>query len=345
MKKNSIVLVVFLIVGAIAFYLYKSQTQGTVKQELKDFAVADTASIDKLFLADRDGNFVVLTRSELGYWVVNNNFRAKQGAVNTLLYTIKDIEVRSPVGKNLYNNTMKLMSSKSTKIEIYQKGVLTKTYYVGHPTMDNKGTFMYLEGSSVPFIMQIPGFNGFLSTRYFATANEWKDPAVFRFEARRINMIKLENLAHPEHSFVLRKEADSLYVLTATQKQEKITPMDRLKLRNYLLAFEKTNYQRVDNRVSSEAHDSIRKVGPFVKIDVSDDIGHYKSVNLYRLPVTAFSKNAVDQETGDTMSYDPDNFLLTLQGDTTWYLGQYFHFKLVVADPYTFRLGKDTSKH
>jgi hypothetical protein len=53
-------------------------------------------------------------------------------------------------------------------------------------------------------------------------------------------MIKLENLAHPEHSFVLRKEADSLYVLTATQKQEKITPMDRLKLRNYLLAFEKT---------------------------------------------------------------------------------------------------------
>jgi hypothetical protein len=345
MKKNGIIIVLFLVLGAVAFYLYKSQTKGTVKQELKDFAIADTASIDKLFLADRDGNSVLLSRSKKGYWVVNNEYRAKQGAISTLLYTIKEIEVRSPVGKNLYNNTMKLMSSKSTKIEIYQKGVLTMTYYVGHPTMDNKGTFMYLEGSTVPFIMQIPGFNGFLSTRYFATANEWKDPAVFRFEARRINLIKVENFSHPEKSFVLRKEADSLYVLTATHKQERITPIDKLKLRNYLLTFEKTNYQRVDNRTSKAAHDSISKVGPFVKIDVADDIGNSRSANLYRLPVTVFSKNAVDQETGDTMSFDPDNFLLTLQGDTTWYLGQYFHFKLVVVDPYTFRQSKDRSKH
>jgi hypothetical protein len=47
-----------------------------------------------------------------------------------------------------------------------------KQYYVGHATQDNTGTYMLLTNPETdknyedPFVTHIPGFDGFLSTRY-----------------------------------------------------------------------------------------------------------------------------------------------------------------------------------
>lgn len=170
--KNKFLIGVFVLVAVIALYAIFTKKSSTIVGDLRDFAVSDTASINKLFLVDREGNKSLLTRVSPGKWMVNNKYNARQESINNLLNTIKSLEVKSPVGKNLYNNVMKLMASKSVKIEIYQKGEPVKTYYVGHPTMDNLGTFMYIEKSTVPYIMHIPGFNGFLSTRYLTKEND-----------------------------------------------------------------------------------------------------------------------------------------------------------------------------
>ena len=162
MKKNKSVLVVFVLLALVAAGLWYFESNKSIKGELKDFAVADTSRIDKIFLADKEGRTVNLLKWASSRWRVNGKFLAREDGIRNLLETIKNVEVRSPVGKNLYNNTMKLMASKSVKIEIYSKDENIKTYYVGHPKMDNLGRCMYLEGSYVPFITFIPGFNGFL---------------------------------------------------------------------------------------------------------------------------------------------------------------------------------------
>ena len=137
MKKNKSVLIVFVLLAVVASGLWYFETNKSIKGELKDFAVADTSSIDKIFLADKEGRSVTLVREASNSWTVNGKFLAREDGIQNLLATIKNVEVRSPVGKNLYNNTMKMMASKSVKIEIYSKEELIKTYYIGHPTMDN----------------------------------------------------------------------------------------------------------------------------------------------------------------------------------------------------------------
>jgi len=341
MKKNSRILIIFIFLGVLAGWLYYRNSSSTIKPELRDFAVADTAAIDKIFMADKQGNTVLLERKAPGSWLVNGKYLARSSGINTLLFTMMALDVRSPVGKNLYNNTMKLMASSSVKTEIYQKGKLVKTYYVGHPSMDNMGTFMYLEGSSVPFIMHIPGFIGYLSTRYFANENEWKEHRIFRFNPREITDIRIENYVSPHRSFELKRAADSSYAITMLKGNKAISPIDPIKLKKYLNFYQGTNYEREDTYLTKNQHDSLLKIGPFAKMAVNDTRGNNASLSLYRMPVNEHTKMQLDAGTGKPFPHDMDKFTVQLVGDTTWYICQYFHFDNVLKDPLNFMPGPD----
>ena len=107
--------------ACIAGYFLYTNSNSTIRAELRDFAISDTSAIDKIFMADRQGHTILLEKKATGDWSVNGKFRARQDILSNLLFTMKSIEVRSPVGKNLYNHTMKLMASNSVKVEIYSK--------------------------------------------------------------------------------------------------------------------------------------------------------------------------------------------------------------------------------
>lgn len=339
MKGNKITILLFLVLALVAAWLYFDRGQGTLKGDLKDFAVNDTASVDKIFMADKEGRAVTLTRTERG-WMVNGKYRAREDAIQNLLYTIKAVEVRSPVGKNLYNNTMKLLASKSTKVEVYQHGSLTLTYYVGHPTMDNLGTFMYIEGSTVPYITHIPGFNGFLSTRYFASEAEWRDKSIFRYDPRKLVKVKVQDFARPQRSFELVRLPDSSYQVTQLQNGALIQPADAAKMRNYLTGFSATYFERFDLGVTTFVKDSIRRVGPFAEVTVTDDSGQSMALTCFRKPVVENTRLQTNFE-GKPLAFDMDKFYGIMQGDTNWVVCQYFHFDRIFKDPLNFRPGPE----
>jgi hypothetical protein len=301
--KNKLLIGVFLVVAGIALFSIYNKKTSTIVGDLRDFAVSDTASIDKLFLVDREGNKSLLTRVSAGKWMVNNKYNARQESINNLLGTVKSLEVKSPVGKNLYNNTMKLMASKSVKVEIYQKGNLVKTYYVGHPTMDNLGTFMYIENSTVPYIMHIPGFNGFLSTRYLTNENEWRERFVFHFDSRTIVGINIVNSTKLDRSFSIARNLDSTYTLAYTQPTLKQVPYDIVKMRKYLDVFSNTNFERIDNRLGKVQADSILKTAPFASVSVTDDRNYKKIIKSrkYFIIIRTLKLNPIENKNKSTI--------------------------------------------
>lgn len=340
MKRNRTLLLIFIVLAALSVWLWFSRSSSSLKGELRDFAVEDTASIDKMFLADKDGRTATITRVNPAVWLVNNKFIARQDAVNNLLYTIKAIEVRSPVGKNLYNNTMKLMAAKSVKIEIYSREKLLKTYYVGHPTMDNLGTFMYLEHSTVPFITHIPGFNGFLSSRYFAAEAEWRDKAIFRMDPRSILSVKVQDFPRPERSFEVKRMPDSSYVVEKLKDGTPVSPLDIVKVRSFLSAFKDTYFERLDIAISKRVRDSVLAAGSFGEIHVRLENNTEKVLTCFRKPVDGRSRLQIDFE-GKDLPFDYDRFYALMSGDTTMLVCQYFHFDRIFKDPLNFRPGKD----
>src|SRR6185295_9205473 len=175
---------------------------------LKDFAVEDTASITKIFIADKFGHASAVERVAPGKWTVNGKYPAREEAINTLLLTMKNMEVRSPVAKAAYNTIMKELASRGRKVEIYQNGELSKTYYVGSATQDQLGTFMFLENSSVPFVLFIPGFDGYLTTRYILDEEEWKEHLILDLSIENIASVTSQDLEQPENSIVITRQSN-----------------------------------------------------------------------------------------------------------------------------------------
>lgn len=279
MKKNRIILIITVVLAAVAIGFYITGGSGTIKQELKDFAVKDTNTIDKIFMADRSGNKVLLEKKGKSYWMLNGKYQARQNSINTLLYTIASLDVRNPVAKAAYNNVVKQLASNGIKIEIYQAGERTKTYYVGGPTQDQMGTFMLLENSSTPFVMYIPGFDGYLTPRYFTQVADWRDMSIFRYQQGEIRKIEVSYNEAPDNSFVVEASGEDSYVLKDTKGNS--VNIDPAVIRNYVASYKDVNMESFIDPVQK---DSILKKAPAIQIRVTGNGNLTRTLKLYHKP-------------------------------------------------------------
>ena len=183
MTKNLKSILLLVVVATVAIYFYITNNNSTLKKELSDFAVADTASITKIFMADKNGKSILLERINGISWKLNGKYEARQDGINNLLETIKRVTVKAPVNKAAFETVIKKLASNGVKVEIYQNNDKkpSKVYFVGGSNQEHTGTEMLLQGSSIPFLTHIEGFYGFLTPRYFVNENEWKDRTIFRY--------------------------------------------------------------------------------------------------------------------------------------------------------------------
>lgn len=323
MKKNLIGLAILLILGATAFYVYQQRGSGTIKPELHDFAVEDTARVTKIFLANKTGDKVTLERNGTNGWLVNKDHKARKDAVDVLLKTIKRVEMKAPVAKTAHDNIVKLLAGKSVKVEIYEGDDLIKTYYVGDATKDNMGTYMLIEGSRTPFVCHIPGFMGYLTSRYMTRSLEWRDTEVFNYQLAQIAEVKVEFHQEPERSFKITHSADRVVRLFKVHPTETLIPeMDTVFVKRYLLNYRDIRFEGIQPYEKARV-DSIVKSPPYFTITVKDQKGAQRSITSYRLPA---NPDAIDGN-GAPLIWDTDRMHGVLNGDESEILLiQYFSF-------------------
>jgi len=208
MKNNKLVLLILLLAVLIAAYFY-FDTLTHVKGAKFDFAIKDTNSIDKVFIADAQGGNITLVRGKNG-WLVNEKYNARPDNIRLLMKTFSRIAVKSPVPKASFETVVRKIATGATKVEIYQGTEKpSKIYYLGGSTMDQTGTYMLLETegvkSTVPYIMHIPGFRGFLTSRFFTNNDEWRDPVIFNFAAKDINKLEVTYFEMKNSLFLLKE--------------------------------------------------------------------------------------------------------------------------------------------
>ncbi|MFC2176704.1 DUF4340 domain-containing protein, partial [Bacteroidota bacterium] len=269
MKKNLIGILVLLLLGATSYYVYQQRGSGTIKPDLHDFAVKDTAAITKIFLADKIGQTVTLERKNAAEWTVNKDHKARKDAIDVLLKTINRVEMKAPVAKTAHDNIVKLLAGKSTKVEIYEGSKKVKTYYVGDATKDNMGTYMLIEGSATPFVCHIPGFTGYLTSRYMARSLEWRDTEIFKNSLQQIAEVTVEFYQNSERSFRIRHAANRVVQLSKLHpKEELVENMDTTSVKRYLLHYRNVRFEGIQPYKAARV-DSIVHSPPYFKITVT----------------------------------------------------------------------------
>jgi len=355
MKKNRLTLIITITLAIIALFFIYTTTKSTIPKAIKDFAIQDTSLVTKVFLTDKSNNKVILEKKALGKWSVNNKYTASNGMITVLLKTIMMLEVKSPVARSARNNVIKRLASSSVKIEIYQtvyridfRGIklfshekLVKTYYVGGATMDNMGTFMLIEDSDEPFIMHIPGFRGFLNSRYSTLENDWRDHTLFNIDIPNIKSVKLEFPSGTENSYEIVNTGDAHFTLTALSPKMQITDYDTLRLYDFLSTFRDIKYELIITDTKLHNKDSIVATIPFHILTVTDMSGKKTTIKTYH-------KKATDEQTepdGSISPYDLDRLYALFNDGKDFALIQFYVFDNVLRPlPYFIKTTEATRK-
>ncbi|HEY9115366.1 MAG TPA: hypothetical protein VIN10_11760, partial [Bacteroidales bacterium] len=212
MKKNKIYLIVVILLVAVALTILVTYRYSTLDQRESDFGVRDTATVTRIFMADKQLNKVELLKTSRG-WLLNGKYPASSEMMEMLLGTLKSLKVKAPVSLASRDNVITRMAAIGIKVEVYQDDYrinlfdkiklfkhekLTKVFYVGDATQNNLGTYMLMEDASQPFIVFIPGFRGFLYTRFSTQADDWKSHVVFNEKLIDIEKVELNFIEEPE---------------------------------------------------------------------------------------------------------------------------------------------------
>ncbi len=337
MKKNRIIFIILGILVVLAAALIIQKNYSGREPEDRQFSVSDTASITKLFFANKDNRTVKLTRQPNGFWILNDQYPAMTQVVDGMLATLQDIRVKSPVAKSARNNMVKLLASSSIKTEVYQKAYRidfwnlklfpyekrTKVFYVGEPTMDNIGTCMLMEGSETPYVVYIPSFRGFVAARFSCDPFSWRSRNIFSTKLPDIKSIKVEFGDNPEWSYEIENSNERGLALIPLSTRQPLADFDTVKVVNFLGFFKNINFETFTGEMfTPQQKDSITSPRPSYIITLTDKLGKVQVVKAWRQRLPA---GTID-ETGRELEYDPDHMYALVENGKELVSIQYYVF-------------------
>jgi hypothetical protein len=336
MKKNKFTLISLAILIILAAFLILNQRSGTLKNRIKDFAIMDTASVTRIFLADKKNRTILLEKNDEDGWMLNKTYQARQSGINMLLETFVNLVAKYPVSKGGRDNVISQLAVQSVKVEIYQlvyrinlfgrfrlfqHEKLTKTMYIGGATPDNMGTFMLLEGSDTPFVVHMLGFRGFVAPRFSTLEKDWRDHTVFKTKLNEIRTVVMETPLDPPNSFKVSAENDR-FILTDLYNGSLVQAYDTLRLLNFLTTFADIRYEALIEYIDPAKKDSIIQSVPRNIITVSDIYGNSKKIKIF---YKANEDRFVDMQ-GNLYSYDIDRLYALVNEERDFVLIQYYVF-------------------
>jgi hypothetical protein len=282
MKKNQLILLLFLAIAGLAAVWYLNAKDKT-NLEGYDFhmAVKDTAAVYKIFLADRNGKNVTLTRETSARWQVNGQYRARHDAMQNLLQTVHDLDLQYRLPRGGVEPIVKSLATDAVKVEIYnKKGEKMRAYYVGGSNADDRGTYMMMEDANEPYVMHIPGFVGMLRPRYFTELEDWRDRFIFRLMPQDIQSVILDYPNQKSKSFKIDRVGGAYAVEPVYTAVPRIgRPVVQGMVEAYLRGFEKLGIMGYED--SNPKRDSFRNTPVFCRLTVVETTGKSKTVTLH----------------------------------------------------------------
>ena len=317
MKKNRLAIIITsLLIVIAAVLLWNNRYLTSLRGDAYDFTVRDTASVTRLFFADKSGNHVLLSRTDEG-WKVNEKYDAQPKMVNNMLYTLDKMRIKMPVSLASHDNVITRMAGTNTKVEVYQivprinlfnkvklfpHEKLTKVFYIGDVTQDNSGTYVLKEGADKAYIVHLHGFRGFISSRFSANQEDWRDHKVFSENISNIASVKLEFNNDPENSFIVNEKGHYKYEMKRLNDESNVN-IDTVRVLNLLTSFSDVRFEAFLTDITKERRDSIINSPYQERLTLTTKDGRQEVVRTYTMRIDASAFGFTENDWDD----DPDH--------------------------------------
>tara|TARA_B100001059_G_scaffold108774_1_gene108581 strand:+ start:26110 stop:27108 length:999 start_codon:yes stop_codon:yes gene_type:complete len=297
--KKVIFPILIILAAFIAFIFFNELSSGDSSGGY-NFSINDTASINKIIIWDKSPDTVTLERKS-NDWLVNNKFFARNDAIDILLETIYRIRLRNFPQKSALPRILSSMGTYGKHVDIIIGNKKVKSFTVGTETPDQLGTYMLMDGFKTPVATHIPGFNGYLSSRFFLREDLWRTREIWPYSEE----IQSIEIIYPDSSsFAISKKDKHNYYLKTPKGL--VVSANNMASQAFFSAIKKAKYEGmiIKTDLVWRKQDSIRKsprVGMF-KVKYID--GKTLEMRIHKVPG---GPDWLD-ENGEIQQYDPDRY-------------------------------------
>jgi hypothetical protein len=294
--RGTLIVLILAAAGVAFLVIRENRSHDDLSPEAYDFAISDTASIDRIILWNRSPDTAVLTR-ESGVWLINGTYPARPDAVEVLLETLYRIRLRGFAPDAATTNILSAMSTYGVHVDVYAGGQALKSFTVGTETPDMLGTYMLRDGFGRPVAAHIPGFNGYLSSRFFLREDLWRHRVLWP------NQEPVESISI---SYLDSARANVELINTSGSWTLDNLPANGMNVQALLKAVTSSQYEGViiPSDGAYTMQDSLKAVPARVRIEVRRTDGSVNSMLLYHI---AGDPEALNDD-GSPQTFDPNRF-------------------------------------
>ncbi len=325
MRKTILYLTVLVVLGlGIYLFLIRSGDSPYSSSEA-GFTIKDTASIGRLYLVAYNGESILAERSDSG-WIINKQYKALRSTLELLLTTLYRETAVVPVTKNALENVIKDLAASGIKVEVYDRaGKKMKVFYVGGVAVNNTGTNMLLEGASTPYVVQVPGFNGYLTSRFTTSLRDWRDRTVFDLPESEIKSVSVQYADKSLNSFEVIRENGKIIVKGDTNFTKHMDTPNLHRANLYLSYFKNVNCEGFLNGLPD--NDTTFKTAPKQSsIDLVGMHGQHQHADIYWMALNRRSKNISGSDISVPDDYDADRLYAVINNNKDTVMIQQFVF-------------------
>ncbi len=335
MRKTILYILLLAVLGYGVYYFLFAKREGGFPVEEAGFTVKDTASIGKIFIVSAAGKSVLVERTDSG-WIVNKKYKVLKAPLRGLLRVLCEQTPLYPVPHSMHNTVVSSMAGTAIKVELDdRKGEKMRVFYIGGETKDFGGTYMLLEGAKRPYVVNMPGFKGYLAPFYTFSEGDWRDRTIFDLSPAQIKGISVQYPEHPLNSFVLKAGQDK----PSVEANHDIMHMGSLNQRRasvYLKFFENVNCEGYLSGFK-DMDSTLKAMPKYCSIELSGKQGQFQHLDIYWMPLNRRSKNitAPSPDVPDN-KYDADRFYAVMNNYRDTIMIQRSVFNKIFRSAYEF---------
>ncbi len=268
MNKNVLLLLLLLVIGGVVYLMSRNRpdTSASFNRAESNFKIEDINTIGRILLTQKNGDRSDLRRVG-DHWTINEVHRARQTNIEHLLKGIQRQHLDHIPNKAASENIVTSMAINGIHVEIFDRaGELLLDYYVGGVTQDERGTFFLKQGSSQPYCLIEPGFDGGLRVRYGLEPVHWRDVRYWQEQPERLDTLKVHYPKQREHSFVIfrngsRFEVKPMFTTTPIKQGD-----SHNRVQSYFINLSQLACEDYINQAPER--DSIVQMVPFMAMEV-----------------------------------------------------------------------------
>lgn len=305
-----IILGVGLLVGLGIYTSKLISKKGTSDENLAafNFDIKDTASVDKIIITEPNGMEITLLRSGTT-WTDGKGQCIQSAQVFNILDALYNIRFKGYIPENGVKTVINRMATIGIKVQYFQHGDWSKTWYIGGSTADHHGTFMLIDSkeagkSDLPVIAEVQGLKGIIEPRFFADPRRWQCSGIFAYQMSEIAEVNVKFPDRKDRNFEVRKIKDDYLVKFGGQY---LTSLDTNMVYRYLLNYKRINFENPNFELTNKQIDSLKKAKPFCELSLRTVKNEKKKLRMFRIKAPLTGEVEVD-DFGDEATYDVNKF-------------------------------------